>query len=76
MFQGVSLVAVIMALVQLAKGLKLPTALAPLLAALLGIAAGYFLLNDWFMGVVLGLTAAGLYDFGTKTLIGGLTKSK
>ena len=67
-YQGIPISIVIMALVQLAKGLGLPTKFAPLLAVGLGILAGipaYVLNKDismLFLGLITGLIASGLFS--------------
>ena len=53
------------------RAFKMPTRFAPLLALILGIVA-YSSLNGWdtevvFQGVIVGLTASGLYSGGKAT---------
>ncbi|BFH14307.1 transposase [Paenibacillus melissococcoides] len=68
------IVAVIVGLVEIAKGLGLPIRLAPVLSIILGIAAGvvYLAPGDLKMGVmygiVSGLTSCGLYSTGKSAL--------
>lgn len=75
----------IIALVTLAKDLGLPSRLSPLLAVLLGVTLSLFAdfgtdntITDWYtpisMGIILGLSAAGLYD-GAKAVGGSRTAS-
>lgn len=67
--------AVIVGLVQVAKGAGLPTRFAPLLSVVLGV-GGLIVLTMFkpiaeviFAGLVVGLTACGLYS-GVKTTVG------
>ena len=69
------IVGVVVALVQLVKSLGVPSQFAPLFALLFGI-AGVFALSPAvtvdltvFNGIVLGLTASGLYS-GTRATLG------
>ncbi|WP_182914650.1 transposase [Paenibacillus thiaminolyticus] len=70
----VMIVAVIVGLVEIAKGLGLSSRLAPVLSIILGIAAGvvYLAPGDLKMGVmygiVSGLTSCGLYSTGKSAL--------
>ncbi|WP_374019201.1 transposase [Paenibacillus thiaminolyticus] len=70
----VMIVAVIVGLVEIAKGLGLPNRLAPVLSIILGIAAGvvYLTPGDLKMGVmygiICGLTSCGLYSTGKSAL--------
>jgi len=67
-FDDAAIVGLIMALVQLAKETGLPARFAPLLALVLGVGAGVFFVapGDYaqgvLSGVVLGLSAVGLYS--------------
>lgn len=67
--QFASLIPIAVALVEVAKRTGLPTRFAPLLAVVLGllgtVALGHF---DIINGVVVGLSAAGLYS-GVKTTL-------
>ncbi len=73
MVGGASAIAIIMGLVQLSKGLGIKEKYCPLLAVILGllISLGYhfFNQNTWYealiVGLVLGLSAVGLYS-GTR----------
>lgn len=79
----IATVPAVLALVTLAKSLGLPTKFSPLLAVLLGVALTLFSSLalaesvNWYqsisMGLILGLSASGLYD-GAK-LIGNQTAS-
>jgi len=66
----VAIVPIIVGLVQVAKGLKLPKQYTPLLALLLGIALMMTTSPDWrvftVQGVIAGLAASGLWS-GAKT---------
>ncbi|MGG4396086.1 transposase [Paenibacillus thiaminolyticus] len=70
----VMIVAVIVGLVEIAKGLGLPIRLAPVLSIILGIAAGvvYLAPGDLKIGVmygiICGLTSCGLYSTGKSAL--------
>lgn len=70
MYHGIGLGLIIMALCQVTKNaFKLNTNYIPLLSTLLGVLAGIFLLNDWFMGLAIGLSACGLFDFVKKPVV-------
>jgi len=69
-YQGVPVIVVIIALIELFKNLGMSVRLAPLASLILGLLAGYFLLNNWFTGLVIGLTASGLFDIAKKTILG------
>lgn len=56
----------ILALVEAAKMAGLPVKLAPVLAILAGVVAGY-LMGDVTNGIIFGLSASGIYS-GAKTL--------
>ncbi|AQZ48837.1 hypothetical protein ERICIV_02792 [Paenibacillus larvae subsp. larvae] len=65
----VVIVAVIVGLVEMAKGIGLPVRLAPVLSVILGIAAGvvYFpgdIKTSVMFGIISGLTSCGLYSAG------------
>ncbi|MCY9511470.1 transposase [Paenibacillus larvae] len=66
----VVVVAVIVGLVEMAKGMGLPVRLAPVLSVILGIAAGvaYIAVCDIetgiMYGIICGLTSCGLYSAG------------
>ncbi|AUS03575.1 transposase [Paenibacillus larvae] len=65
----VVIVAVIVGLVEMAKGIGLPVRLAPVLSVILGIVAGivYFpgdLKTSAIFGIISGLTSCGLYSAG------------
>ncbi|MED4841534.1 holin [Weizmannia sp. CD-2023] len=68
MFSVAVIVAVIVGIGQLAKGLNMPTKFIPLLSLVLGIVAGIFLVDATsiqehiFNGIMIGLSAAGLFD--------------
>ncbi|MDF2521296.1 MAG: hypothetical protein K0R84_1924 [Clostridia bacterium] len=68
------IVPVIIAIVELIKGLGLPRKFSAIAAVILGIGIGIFYLHPMdikygiFEGIVFGLTAAGLYS-GTKNTI-------
>lgn len=80
---GVSAIAVIMGLVQVAKMLGLKENYAPLLALALGqlasIAYFFYSSHPWYQvvitGFVIGLSAMGLYDC-TKDTVNSLRKTK
>lgn len=69
---GISVVLVIIGLIQLAKNVGLPTRYAGVAAVVLGVLASlgyaYFAESTWlqalFVGLALGLSAAGLYSAG------------
>lgn len=74
-FDDATLLAAVMGLVEAAKRFgKLPNQFAPVLAIVLGIAAGVFYLSPGDLkqgilsGIVLGLTAVGLYS-GSKNVV-------
>ncbi|MFC4075212.1 hypothetical protein [Salinithrix halophila] len=74
-FDDAVLIAVITGLVELIKRSGLPKRFVPLLALALGIAAGVFyvshdLAQGILSGIVLGLSAVGLYS-GPKNLVRG-----
>jgi hypothetical protein len=69
-YQGVSLVAVIVGLTEVIKKVGLPIRFVPLLSAVLGVLAGQLFLKDWFLGLVFGLSAAGTFDVAKKTVLG------
>ncbi|MCY9772791.1 transposase [Paenibacillus larvae] len=66
----VVIVAVIVGLVEMAKGIGLPVRLAPVLSVMLGIAAGIAYMAVWdiktgiLYGIICGLTSCGLYSAG------------
>lgn len=70
----VVLIPLIVGLVELVKGLGLPKRFLPVISLLLGIAAGVFYLypddikGGILVGIMLGLSASGLYS-GTKNTI-------
>lgn len=70
---GVALVPLILALVEMLKGIGLPAKFSSLVAVCLGLPAGIFLLypadlsQGVIVGLALGLSAAGLYS-GTKSV--------
>lgn len=72
MIETVAIVAVVTALVQIIKGLGLPTNFAPLVAIFLGVTAalsfGSLSPESVFEGIVYGLSAMGLYS-GTKATL-------
>ena len=78
---SIATIPAVIALVTLVKDLGLPSRLSPLLALLLGVALSVFNalaigpVTDWYgtiaMGLILGLSASGLYD-GARA-IGGKT---
>lgn len=69
------LIPIIVALIELAKGLGLPAKFSPVLGVVLGIAGGIFYIAPGeiayglIVGLMMGLSASGLYS-GTKNLIG------
>lgn len=69
---GISIVAVIIGLVQVAKTLGLPTQFAPLASLFFGVGLAFLgsgiSVTALMVGLVLGLTASGLWS-GTKTLL-------
>ncbi|AGN89337.1 transposase [Paenibacillus larvae] len=70
----VVIVAVIVGLVEMAKGMGLPVRLAPVLSVILGIAAGIAYMAVWdiktgiMYGIICGLTSCGLYSTGKSTM--------
>jgi hypothetical protein len=65
----VVIVAVIVGIVEMAKGIGLPARLAPLLSVILGIVVGvvYYpgdLKTSVIFGIISGLTSCGLYSAG------------
>ena len=64
------LIAIVVGLIQIAKGLKLPAKFSPLLALVLGVSLSFIvrgILNvEWtvsiIQGLVIGLTSVGLYS--------------
>lgn len=67
MFEIGIIIAVVMAVTQLIKGLDFPSKYLPLISLLLGLAAGIFfmdgLLKEQIMyGLMIGLSASGLFD--------------
>ncbi|ARF70789.1 transposase (plasmid) [Paenibacillus larvae subsp. pulvifaciens] len=66
----VVIVAVIVGLVEMAKGIGLPVRLAPVLSVILGVVAGVIYLAPWDLktgimyGIISGLTSCGLYSAG------------
>lgn len=75
----VALVPLILAVVQMCKGLGLPKKLSPVVASLLGVVAGVVYVapgnvtEGVLVGLSLGLAAAGLYS-GTKNVKEEVTK--
>ena len=63
----------IIAIVQLAKMFNMPSRFAPLLAVILGVGLnlsnGIFYVEKVIEGIIIGLSAAGLYS-STKSIIG------
>jgi len=57
-------VPVVVALVQIAKGLGLTTRYAPLLSLVLGVGILLALGEPWLAGIIVGLSASGLYSGG------------
>lgn len=80
-FNDSIVVPIIMAIVELAKGLGLPKKFSALVSVVIGIAAGVFYLSPQdikmgiFQGIIYGLTAAGLYS-GAKNTYEQLTSPK
>jgi len=74
MFSEAIIILVIIAIIEVLKGLGLPKRFAPLISLILGILAGIFYLDHpelkvrIFQGVVYGLSAAGLYSGAKNTL--------
>jgi len=71
------LVALTVVLTQIVKKFKLPARFIPLAAIILGIAIFFVFISNgytWqellFLGVIAGLSACGLWDFGKKTIVG------
>ena len=60
----VLLVPLVIGLVQAAKGVGLPTRLVPIFTLSLAVIVGYFVGTDWIQGLVLGLSAMGLWSGG------------
>jgi hypothetical protein len=69
---GVGAVPLVLALVQLVKGLGLPVQYAPLLSVLIGVAlVGFvegYMVDSIMTGLVVGLSASGLWS-GTRALM-------
>ena len=76
---GISVIPIIVGIVQLAKKFGFPTRFAPLLSLLLGFAAAFIyiapgqLKEAILIGLVMGLSAVGLYS-GSKNTLRGLKK--
>ena len=74
---GIALVPVVTGMVQLLKMSGLPKKYAPISSLLLGILSGYYYLapddppKAIFMGIIVGLSAVGLYS-GTKNTMQGI----
>ncbi|HBT19826.1 MAG TPA: hypothetical protein DEA47_00365 [Peptococcaceae bacterium] len=74
---GISLIPIIVGIVQLAKKFGFPTRFAPLLSLLLGFTAAFVYIAPGqpkeavLLGLVMGLSAVGLYS-GSKNTIRGL----
>ncbi len=77
---GIALVPVVTGMVQLLKMSGLPKKYTPISSLALGILSGYYYLapddppRAIFMGIVVGLSAVGLYS-GTKNTMQGLRES-
>lgn len=75
----VALVPLILAIVEMLKGLGFPSKWSPVVASALGIIAGVFYVSPGnipegiLVGLALGLAASGLYS-GTKNVKEGVTK--
>jgi L-cystine uptake protein TcyP (sodium:dicarboxylate symporter family) len=80
-FNDSIVIPIIIAMVELVKGLGLPKKFSALLSVVLGIAAGIFYLSPQdikmgiFEGIIYGLTAAGLYS-GAKNTYQQMMSSK
>lgn len=64
---------VVTGLVQVIKlAFNLPSEMAPLTSVVIGAIVGALVFPAWgtgvFVGIIIGLAASGLYDFGKKTL--------
>jgi hypothetical protein len=76
---GLIIVPVIMAVSEMIKGLGFPTKFIPLINLALGLLAGFFavptesIVSSVVTGLVLGLSASGLYS-GSKNVISGIKK--
>lgn len=76
---NVAIVPLILGVVELLKQVGLPQKFAPLVSAVIGIIIGIFyiapgdLLKGILLGLVMGLSATGLYS-GTKTTVAAFTK--
>lgn len=74
MFSEAIIIPVIIAIIEVLKGLGLPKRFAPLISLIFGILAGIFYLDHpelkvrIFQGIVYGLSAAGLYSGAKNTL--------
>jgi len=68
------LTAITISLVQILKSFKIDARINPVFAILIGIGlcalAGIAFPQLIFAGLVMGLTASGLYDVGSKTILG------
>lgn len=71
---GIALVPLVVSIIEVTKQVGLPTKLAPLLALFLGLGSGFVLhsanlAKALVTGVMIGLSASGLYSVG-KTILG------
>lgn len=68
-----SLIAVIMGIAQMLKTFGVSSKYIPAINMGLGLLCGFFLtpfgIESIFKGLVLGASACGVYDFGTKTIV-------
>ena len=76
MFSEAIIIPVIIAIIEILKGLGLPKKFAPLVSLVLGMLSGIFYLDHpelkvrIFQGLIYGLSAAGLYSGAKNTLEG------
>ncbi|NLM43046.1 MAG: hypothetical protein GX201_03360 [Clostridiales bacterium] len=74
MFSEAIIIPVIIAIIEILKGLGLPKKFAPLVSLVLGMLSGIFYLDHpelkvrIFQGLIYGLSAAGLYSGAKNTL--------
>jgi hypothetical protein len=80
---GIALVPVVMAMVELLKRVGIPKKFSPIVAIILGILAGFYYLapddppKAIFLGIVVGLSAIGLFSGAKNTIenLGGNSNS-
>ncbi len=63
---------IIIGITEAIKRLGVPSRLMPIISMFLGVGYSYLIsgdLNNWSEGLVVGLSACGLWDFGKKTML-------